>query len=190
MVKIKNMITGILFLVIGLYTLTGIVLYFKNLNKPLKDRPLGFIKGSPFYVNPLSFILLSPAFSLTDIFSKLNKKKQKYINVNASEEEKRLYNLGTIANSQTETAPVTSEKAPDISSKSSDLLLALYNNDKTTAKKLTDTLSADGLQKALRVLYVASEQGDPELRAAIEPDMKFIKNALNKRNTDVHKIAK
>lgn len=94
------MITKILFSATGLYILIGVVLYFINLNKPPKDRPIGFIKGSPFHVNPLSFILFSPIFLLTDIFAKFNKKKQNYINVNASEEEKRLYNLGTTANSQ------------------------------------------------------------------------------------------
>lgn len=96
------MIIKILFLIIGLYILNGVVLYFINLNKPFKDRPLGFLKGSPFYMSPLSFILFSPPSFLKDIFANSNKKKQKYISVNASEEETQLYNLGTIANSHGE----------------------------------------------------------------------------------------
>lgn len=90
------MLTKILFLIIGLYILVGIVLYFINSRKSFIDRPLALSKkGLP---NILFFILLSPI----SIFPRLNKKKSKHIEVNASEEETELYNLGTTANSQGE----------------------------------------------------------------------------------------
>ncbi len=88
------MFTKILFLIFGLYILVGIVLYFINSKKSFIDRPLALSKkGLP---NILFFILLSPI----SIFPRLRKKKHKHIEVNASEEETKLYNLGTIANSQ------------------------------------------------------------------------------------------
>ena len=90
------MLTKILFLIIGLYILVGIVLYFINSKKSFIDRPLALSKkGLP---NILFFILLSPI----TIFPRLNKKKYKHIEVNASQEETELYNLGTTANSQGE----------------------------------------------------------------------------------------
>ena len=90
------MITKILLLIIGLYILVGIVLYFINSRKSFIDRPLALSKkGLP---NILFFILLSPI----TIFPRLNKKKYKHIEVKASEEETKLYNLGTTANSQGE----------------------------------------------------------------------------------------
>jgi hypothetical protein len=76
-----------------------------------------------------------------------------------------------------------------LSPKSSDLLLALYNNDRVTAIKLKDSLSTEELQKTLRILDIAGYD-DPELKAAIADDKKFIQNALNKRDAVVHEIVK
>ena len=90
------MIINILFLIIGLYILVGIILYFINSKKSFIDRPLALSKkGLP---NILFFILFSPI----SIFPRLSKKKYKHIKVDASEEETKLYNLGTTANSRGE----------------------------------------------------------------------------------------
>lgn len=75
------------------------------------------------------------------------------------------------------------------SPKSIDLLRALDSNDMATAKKLKDSLSTEELQKTLRILDTAGYD-DPELKAAVADDKKFIQNALNKRASITYKIVK